>query len=212
MKVKSLLSAFQKLKEQSKNGLLIHTLRNGLTRTGINLDPYVITVESLKFTSLPEIKDDASLYVVKQVDDDVIREIFEKMRWHTGELNTILALEHFSFVLYKQEQVAAFMMAWVNQYCYKTKLFKLESHQAYLDSMFTFDEFRGKNLAPYLRYKCYELLTEKGYTEYLSITQYFNYSSLKYKAKINAKYKGLYLYMGFFNRFRRIITLKTYKY
>jgi hypothetical protein len=110
MKVKSLLSAFQKLKEQSKNGLLIHTLRNGLTRTGINLDPYVITVESLKFTSLPEIKDDASLYVVKQVDDDVIREIFEKMRWHTGELNTILALEHFSFVLYKQEQVAAFMI------------------------------------------------------------------------------------------------------
>jgi hypothetical protein len=76
---------------------------------------------------------------------------------------------------------------------------------------YTYEKFRGKNLAPYLRYKCYEELYEKGITKCLSITQYFNKSSLKYKAKLNAKYKGMYLYMEFFHRASRIFTLKTYK-
>jgi hypothetical protein len=32
--------------------------------------------------------------------------------------------------------------------------------------MYTFEAFRGKNLAPYLRYHSYKVLEDKGVTDY----------------------------------------------
>ncbi|MFM1878454.1 MAG: hypothetical protein RLZZ241_1320 [Bacteroidota bacterium] len=201
----------KKLKNRAKNGLLLHTLRNGLALVGLDFEPYWLYREGLDLGPEPGIKDDSSLYTMRKIDDQVIRDRFALMGWNTGELEFILSLEHFSFGLYRESELTAFMIGWVNKYPFKNKLFTLKPNEAYLDSMFTFDAFRGRNLAPFLRYKAYEILAVEGYTDCYSITQYFNKSSRRFKEKLNAYPIAFYLYFNLFRRFSRNLTLKKYK-
>lgn len=200
----------KKLRNRAKNGLLLHTFRNGLALLGLDFEPYWIYREGLDLGPEPSIKDDSNLYSMQKIDDQVIRDRFALMGWNTGELEFILSLEHFSFGLYRESELTAFMIGWINQYAFKNKLFALKPNEAYLDSMFTFDEFRGRNLAPFLRYKSYEILAAEGYTECFSITQYFNKSSRRFKEKLNGYPTGLFLYFNLFKRFSRSLKLKEY--
>jgi hypothetical protein len=76
--------------------------------------------------------------------------------------------------------------------------------------MYTFEAYRGKNLAPYLRYHSYKLLEDQGIDKLYSISAYFNKSSLKFKQKLNAQHLQLLLHVGLFKRFHWNYTLKTY--
>jgi len=87
---------------------------------------------------------------------------------------------------------------------------RLKNNEAYLFSMYTMHEFRGKNLAPYLRYKSYECLRKLGKDTFYSVSEYFNYSTLKFKKKLNAKNLKLILYIELFKKFRRSITLRKF--
>ena len=82
--------------------------------------------------------------------------------------------------------------------------------EAYLENMYTYENFRGKNLAPYLRYQCYKMLAGEGKNVCYSMTQCFNTSSRKFKAKLGARHRELYLHIGLFKRFRRTVLLRRY--
>ncbi|MEJ2162824.1 MAG: hypothetical protein P8X60_05745, partial [Robiginitalea sp.] len=99
----------------------------------------------------------------------------------------------------------------LGSFFYRGKEFKLNSNEAYLENMYTFEAFRGKNLAPYLRYQCYNLLAAEGKTQCYSISNYFNNSSLRFKQKLNAQHLELWLHMGLLKRFRGNFLLKTYQ-
>jgi hypothetical protein len=87
----------------------------------------------------------------------------------------------------------------------------LKDDEAYLTYMFTMDSFRGKNLAPYLRYKSYEILKHMGRNKIYSVSVLFNSSAIRYKEKLNAKNLKLLLYIELFKRLKWSFTLKTYK-
>ena len=70
--------------------------------------------------------------------------------------------------------------------------------------------YRGKNLAPYLRYKSYEMLKEMGRDKLYSISEYFNSPAVKFKQKLNAKKLKIILFINLFNKFSRCFTVKTY--
>jgi hypothetical protein len=76
--------------------------------------------------------------------------------------------------------------------------------------MYTMDDFRGKNLAPYLRYKSYEILKELGRDKIYSVSVLFNSSAIRYKEKLNAKNLKLILYIELFKKLKWSITLKNY--
>lgn len=86
----------------------------------------------------------------------------------------------------------------------------MKRNEAYLFSMYTMHEFRGMNLAPYLRYKTYECLRKMGKDTFYSISEYFNYSTLKFKKKLNARNLKLILYIELFKKVRRSFTLREY--
>ncbi len=90
------------------------------------------------------------------------------------------------------------------------KLFPLKENEAYLYYMHTMEEYIGKNLAPYLRYKSYELLDKIGRSLKYSVTDYFNKSSLKFKKKLNSKHLKLYLHLKLFQKYNKHILLKRY--
>ncbi|MGA9239506.1 hypothetical protein, partial [Robiginitalea sp.] len=62
-----------------------------------------------------------------------------------------------------------------------------------------------------LRYQGYKLLKSKGKARCLSITQCFNTSSLKFKAKLNAQHSELWLHIGFFKKTAWNFRLKEYR-
>ncbi len=199
------------LRTRAKNGLLMYTVRNTLTRIGLDLDPFWLEMESLKFCDEPTLKDQKELYTLRKIDDSVIIEQYQTLSWNTEELKKVLASDHYSFGLYRNDQIAALMFACINQYTFKNQQFVLGANEAYLGNMYTYEHFRGKNLAPYLRYKCYEMLAKEGKTTCYSITQYFNTSSLKFKAKLGVQHQALYLHLGLFKRLGRTFKLRTYK-
>jgi hypothetical protein len=86
----------------------------------------------------------------------------------------------------------------------------LKSNEAYLTDMFTVEGFRGKNLAPFLRYKSYEMLKEMGRDTFYSISISFNTPAVRYKEKLEAKKVNLILLIQLFRKFHTIIKLKTF--
>jgi DNA modification methylase len=91
------------------------------------------------------------------------------------------------------------------------RTFEIKPNEAYLLNMWTFHGYRGRNLAPYLRYESYKLLNKRGRTFKYSITDYFNKSSIKFKNKLNAKHLYLYLSIVLFRKYKWNFTLKKYE-
>jgi hypothetical protein len=59
----------------------------------------------------------------------------------------------------------------------------LKKDEAYLYDARTFEAYRGKNIAPYLRYQLYKYLTKIGRTKFYSCTVLFNTSAINFKKK-----------------------------
>ena len=87
----------------------------------------------------------------------------------------------------------------------------LKKDEAYLYDARTFKAYRGKNIAPYLRYQLYKYLTKIGRTKFYSYTVLFNTSAVNFKRKLKAKPTKLYIGIIFFNRDRFNILLKDYR-
>ena len=207
------LTPFYKLKllrSRAKNGLLLLTFQNMLMRLGIDIDPFVVTQEKIDYCKKPNLKENADLYSFRTLSAKEIENHYLLIGMDPCALGALLTSNHIAFGLFYKDQLAAYMMARFQNYEFKSKGFSLEEDEVYMCGAYTYDDFRGKGLAPYLRFKCYEVLSEQGFSKFLSITQYFNRSSLKYKAKLNAKYKTIYLYLEFFHKFNWLFKLKNY--
>lgn len=198
------------LRSRAKNGLLLLTFQNILMRLGFDIDPFVVTQEKLDYCKKPNLKENANLYSFRTLSAKEIENHYLLIGMDSCALEVLLTSNHTAFGLFYQNQLAAYMMARFENYEFKSKGFWLEEDEAYMCGAYTYHDFRGKGLAPYLRFKCYEVLSEQGISKFVSITQYFNRPSLKYKAKLNAKYKNIYLYLEFFHKFNWLFKLKNY--
>jgi GNAT superfamily N-acetyltransferase len=88
--------------------------------------------------------------------------------------------------------------------------FPLRENEAYLTGANTLEEFRGRNLAPWLRLEFYRRLRDRGKTKICSITEYFNRPAFAFKKKLGAKPLGLYLHVLLFKKLAFTFRLKKY--
>jgi len=103
----------------------------------------------------------------------------------------------------KQEgNLAAFSWCDIEEFNFKGLGFPLRKNEAYLFDAYTFDSFRGRGMAPYLRYQLYKELAKMGRHRLYSVSERFNASSLRFKRKLNARVIGSGLYVGIFDRWR----------
>lgn len=80
----------------------------------------------------------------------------------------------------------------------------------YLFDAHTLKAFRGRGLAPYMRYQCYEVLKRMGRENFYSATEYTNRAAYRFKEKLNAEKVLLYLRFRLFGWFDRTWILKRY--
>jgi len=193
------------------NGLLLYGLRNRLARIGLDIVPYYWVQEEYKPCDEPIIKGNADDFTVKYLNEDEVKLVASKVPkilgddlikgFSNGQL--CVGLEH-------NKSIAAFNFIELNDFNFKRRRFKLNDNEAYLLNMWTFHEFRGKNLAPYLRYKSYLLLKEIGRDMKYSVSNYFNKSSIKFKNKLNANHLKLYLSIVIFKKIYWNFKLKDF--
>lgn len=110
-----------------------------------------------------------------------------------------------------QGEIAAFSWFSLDK-CHSPLYFaEMGSKEAYLYDMYVKKAYRGRNLAPVLRYKSYEVLRGMGRDTFYSITERSNTASFRFKQKLNAQIVFLGLFVELFRKFRRTWVLKRYK-
>ena len=194
-----------------KNGLFLFGVRNRLARLGLDFDPFYWVLEGASECEPPKIKGDPTDYELVQLNLEEIADLRKniigserigaKLDFH-DKLKCV-GLKH-------KGEIAAFMLIEFNDFKYHRKTFHLKENEAYLFHMYTFEDHRGKNLAPYLRYQSYLMLKDLGRDRIYSITQFFNNSSKRFKNKLNSRNLNLYMNIILFKKYHYHFLMKNY--
>lgn len=195
-------------------GLTLFSIRNILSRTGIDIEFYYWVKEGSRKFIPPVIKGNPSEFEIKKLSFEETQEALKSssgMEGHLEELRIKFENGQSCLALTHKNKIAAYMFIETTDFVFRHKLFKLKKDEVYLLNMYTFESYRGQNCAPYLRYKSYQLLKDQGIKNIYSITAYFNTSSKKFKKKLNAKNLNLFLSINLFNKYHKHFLVKSYK-
>jgi hypothetical protein len=183
-----------------RHGLFLFTLRNILSRTGLDIDLYYWFRELKKVGGEPQIKGNIKDYEMVYISPGEIKILDNIMGLNAHVLEQNMIKGQLCIGLKHREEIAALLFIELNDFYFKDRFFELEEHAAYLLNLYTFDAYKGKNLAAYLKYHCFDLLEKYDISKIYSINSYFNTSSLKVKKKMGARKLKLYLYIGLFKK------------
>jgi len=205
-------SFYQRIRLKIKHGQVTHSFRNILEKVGIDIMPFYWVLEASKETKPP-------IPGCAIGEEDVVFLTEEDINTIEGDLRAFsvedainwLNIGHKCIGVKYEGKIAAVMWIDFNFCSYKPDTNLLEEDEAYLFRMHTMEEFRGKNLAPFLRYKSYERLKVLGRKKLYSISEYYNKAAIKFKDKLGAKNLSLYLYVNLFNALKFKILLKSYR-
>lgn len=207
------ISTIKKIQLRVRHGLALQSFRYALMKVGIEFSPYYLYRDELNRTDIPEIKgifDDYSCELLKPEDMKVIGAV-NYAGFSEDKLLSLLKAGEICIGLKHNGEIAAFMFVNFIEFKYKSTVIHLKDNEVYLWFGYTMESYRGKNLAPYLRYKSYEILKEMGRDKLYSISDYFNSPAVKFKKKLNTKKLKLILFIQLFNKFHWSLTLKSYK-
>jgi len=127
----------------------------------------------------------------------------------TEELIGLLEHECLCLAAKCKGEIAAYSWCDLKNMEYKGRVVPLKRNEAYLFDARTYQAFRGKNLAPYVRYELCKFLKKKGIERFFSISLWSNSASMKFKQKLGAKPTELFLYFGLFRKFRLHFRLRN---
>ncbi len=195
------------------HGLIMYGITNRLSKIGLEFRPYYFEVTYAEECESPKIKGNTLEYSLKYLGSKEVEIISSS---GIGYFNLHEKLEKLSegqicIGLMHKGKIVAYNFIELKEFSLKGKIVKLKKNEAYLSSMYTVKSYRGRSLAPYLRYQICMSLREEGRIMAYSVCDYFNYPSIKYKRKLNTKYLKLFLYIQLFNYFRWNLKLKDYK-
>jgi hypothetical protein len=69
----------------------------------------------------------------------------------------------------------------------RKRYFNLGATDIYAHSTYVYEEYRGKNIAPYLKYQRFELLVKESVLYHHLISEYLHKSAIRMQKKSNAK-------------------------
>jgi hypothetical protein len=202
---KSILQRFR------KHIIILSILHLG-ERIGIQITPYYLTSESpldetqikctpkinpleCSFISEPEISRLYSSPELKNLDVDL-----------AGHQNG----DGQCFVLKHGNDILAYM--WCNLHRFEGPFlrFPMQENEAFIFGVRTLSDYQGMNLAPFLRYRLYQNLAQRGYTNFFLLTEYFNAPAMKVGQKLNARRLKLALFISIFHKLKWNINLKNF--
>ena len=206
-------SILKKIRDKFRHGLIPLMARDYLAKLGVEITPFYWMEEKVpdqvpthldadfkgyefSLFGLEEIKEICKLPERKFMSEEHITKIF-----HQGKK---------CFGAKYRGEIAGFIWFDLTESCTRFWPTTLKNNEAYIFDMYVLRSFRGKNLAPVLRYKAYGILKELGRDTCYSVTESFNTPSIKVKEKLNAKFVFLGLYVNLFKKYRKRWILRKY--
>lgn len=206
-------STIQRIYNKFKYDNKIRLVLDGIGRLGLRFSPHILYLESKDYNP-GYAKKNKTLFEEYEIgystneDIETISSI-QRPGVNRTQIQERLAEGHKCLCIRKDGQLAAF--TWYNLKKAKWRKKPLDSNEAYLFDMYTLNEFRGRGLASFIRYKIYEELARIGRTRCFSYSAYYNYSSIRFKEKLNSKKSALILHFELFKIFERQYKLKDYE-
>jgi len=193
-----------------------HSLRlffDAFSKLGIRIAPYYLfreKIASLKppapskefehvhisFWGPEEIKAMAKIPGRKFSEEDLLKRL--------SDGNRCLGLK-------KDGQLISFTWCNFREMTFKWHRTPLGKNEAFMFDAYTLPDYRGKGIAPFLRYHCYRELEKLGMTRLYSYTDYFNTPAVKFKLKLKAEIEKLNLYIVLFNKWPFHFIIKDYQ-
>ncbi len=202
----------ERIKNKLRYSSFLRVVLDGIAKAGIRIDLYYIVLEGLFNRSLSYLEtgfDEYELCFLSPQDMKTISSIPDR-NFTEEYLLERLRNGQKCFGLKYCGELAAF--TWYNfDWCtFKLNKFPLKDNEAYLFDAYTLMHFRGKGLAPYIRYQCYKELAKSNRHKLFSFFTYFNTPSIKFKKKLNAKFIELRLSVELFRKWSFDLHLKKY--
>jgi len=206
-----------KAKKKVQYGMLLHSFLGHLKHVGIVIYPYYldreqfIAASDLRVSIEPKLDSVTTSFLAADEIESVMRPL-EEARADAGyTAKDRIADGCLCFGVKKEQKVIAYTWCDLKVCNHKPLPISLEGSEAYLFDMYTFEECRGNNIAPFMRHKLYSHLIEMGRTDFLSVTDAFNSASKRFKGKLGAYPLKLFLYIKFGKLFERNFLLKSYE-
>lgn len=174
-------------------GLLMQRILGRLKRVGLDINPYYLIREGLLTDEMtwPELATD---FPGSMLEKDDIPAVAACTNWVTVDLiHDRLSKGHLCMVLKCEGKIAGYTWAEFAGISNVECDFVLRSGEAYLYDAFIVPDYRGRGLAPYMRFECYERLRKVDKHTFYSISDYFNRPAIRFKQKLNAELIRLYL-------------------
>lgn len=201
------------LRDKFRHRHVLQSLLKFLGRHHIDILPYYVTYESLKPEAEPSVDPDLGPVTTCLLSPAEIEEVYahpDSEVW-ANEKETLLDEHCLCIGLKLKGNIAAYMWCNLNRCHSRLNAFPLKEDEAYLCSADTLKAYRGRNLAPLLRYELYRYLNRMGRTNFYSITEYFNIPAQKFKKKLGARPLRLNVHIRLGSKYERDITLKRFR-
>jgi len=198
-----MIQKFKNILGRIRYGTLFEAIQYRLEPIGISVSPYYWIQEGLNDDATSEFQRKFEGYSFEFFGMDELKSIVESKAWKYSEEQLVSWLKDGKkcFGAKFQGQIAAFMWIDLNESNCKWYKFPLKDDEAYLFDMYTMRPFRGKGIAPYLRYQGYKILKDMGRDTCYSYSDIFNSPSIKFKKKLNAKFLRIGLYIELFRKY-----------
>jgi len=205
---------FQIIKQRIFYDFLLETIgRKVVSRSGFVARPYYIFKEGL-FDSIP--KDFGAMqkdYEISFLTHEDVQnlDLIEGRFVTAGSMLEKLSKGHKCLGLWIEGKIAAFTWCQFDMLDFpRTRGCALQENEAYLYDMYVLRDYRGLNIAPLLRYKCYQELAKLGRMVLYSVSDFSNKPALRFKKKLDARITSLNLYIRIGKNLRWNMKLKTY--
>ena len=181
---------------------------DGISKLGIRIEPFYLFLEEMTgYENLKSImKRDLEIEFLGPEDMRAIASIPFR---YIEEAKLVHRLKEGKICLGAKYHGNVVAFSWCNlRECHYPGLrFSLWRDEAYSFDAYTLSHFRGMGIASYLRYQLYEKLGQRGRTRLYSITERYNKSAVRFKAKLHAKCIASGLSVELFHRIHFCSTL-----
>lgn len=205
-------SLLKRLRYRFKYGLFTKTFQDRLARVGIKVFVFYLVEERLDESLQHSFETGFERFEFTPLGSHDMQ-VIAKLPYRSSSKEDLLkklASENICFGLKHQGQLAAFTWADLRECHDKMIRFPLRDNEAYLFDAFTFGQFRGRNIAPYIRYQCYKALNAIGRDTFYSLSELLNTPSIRFKQKLGARFIKLFLYVELFGKLCRSWKLRDY--
>ncbi len=187
---------------------LVPAILRRLRKIGLHIEPFYTVLEGSTEKEQMLLNARFRFGFIAEEEFDALAD-FEQSE-PRGTLRRWLAEGKRCYAVWDGERLIANMWCDFKEFSYGPNYRRLKSNEVYLFAAYSHPDYRGQSLAPTMRLRCYEALSEMGLSRFYSYTEFFNAAARRFKEKLGARNEELRLHVCLFERWSRTITLRHY--